>query len=91
MNFHKFHVSLTLEGEYFFNNEGFGRRYSNGLPTRLLKELKERPEDDPLFVALGIDNTFVLVGKKGDVFWDLKGHYGRLDQKLKELDCGVKV
>ena len=50
-----------------------------------------RWNSDPAKIVLGIDGTYVLVGKKGDVVWDLKGHYGGLDRLLMESKFGVKV
>jgi len=50
-----------------------------------------RWNSDPAKIVLGVDGTYVLVGKKGDVVWDLKGHYGGLDRLLMESKFGVKT
>ena len=61
-----------------------------------MKELKARfaSEEcggDPVKVAIGVDYAYVAVGKKGDLCWDLQGHYSNLDKALCEAKVGVKV
>ncbi|TKA63819.1 hypothetical protein B0A55_10019 [Friedmanniomyces simplex] len=98
-DFTKFHCSLGQNGSYYFNNKlstaakvGQSR---DGLDVRLGKEITRRLEDqrfaqDPQQVALGIGGSYVLVGKNGDIFWDLKDHYADLETILQEAKSGVE-
>jgi hypothetical protein len=60
-----------------------------------MKEVKARftsdEGGDPVKIAIGVDNAYVMVGKKGDLCWDLQGHYSDLDKALCEVKTGVKV
>ena len=89
------HVSLGPNGSFYINSSV--GQHQNGLDPKLQKELDGRltPEGlwpwDPAQVALGVEGSYVLVGKKGDIMWDLKGHYASLETKLQEAKLGVKV
>jgi hypothetical protein len=88
------HISLGPEGKYYANS-GAGQIYL--LPGSISEEIEARLtsnnsyQHDPLQVAIGVDNAYVMVGNKGDVCWDLKGRYGNLDKFLREAVSGVKV
>lgn len=88
------HVSLGPSGSFYINsNRG---QYQMGLDGRLDQEITERLSDDkyvrdPVNVALGVDGSYVLVGSKGDIMWDLKGQYGSLDEELQNAKFGVRV
>lgn len=90
----EFHCSLGPEGQFYVNNVSHGQ-YAK-LDPSIMKELKARftSEEyggDPVKVAIGVDYAYVTVGKKGDLCWDLQGHYSNLDRALCEAKVGVKV
>lgn len=95
-DFAGFNCSLGPNGAFYINNSGSGQ-YHRKLDPSLQKELDRRVNEeglwpyDPTHVALGLDGAFVLVGKKGDLFWDLKGKYAFLEKKLQETKQRVKV
>lgn len=88
--------SLGADGSYYISAPTLGQSRLN-LDNRLDKEIEQRHTEgkmfdgDPASVTLGIKGSYVLVGKKGDLFWDLKGEYKPLDLLLKESEVGVKV
>lgn len=43
-----------------------------------------------MHVSLGVHGSYVLLGKSGDLLWDLKGHYTDLDEILMGAKSGVK-
>lgn len=89
-----FHVSLGPNGSFYINsNRG---QYQSSLDATLDKEITERLSDDkyvhdPVNVALGVDGSYVLVGSKGDIMWDLKGQYWSLEEELQNAKFGVRV
>jgi hypothetical protein len=93
---HAIYVSLGPTGAYFCRVLGVGQSHYV-LDSALDKEIKSRQTSDPrssldpLIVALGLDGSYVLVGEKGDLFWDLKGRYGDLDNHLMEAKSAVVV
>jgi hypothetical protein len=95
-NKEEFYCSLGTEGQFYINNPGCGQ-YKLFHDQNLERDLTQRLDangqwsSDPVKVTLGINGAYVVVGKKGDVFWDLKGHYGGLDKLLMEAKYGVQV
>jgi hypothetical protein len=91
-----FNCSLGPNGSFYINNSATGQHHYN-LDPSLERELDERLDAsgkwpwDPAQVTLGLDGAFVLVGKKGDLFWDLKGKYVSMEKKLQETKQGVQV
>jgi hypothetical protein len=90
-----FNCSLGPNGSFYINNSGTGEHYGR-IDDALDKELKRRLDKidwvgDPSQVTLGVGGAFVLVGKKGDLFWDLKGNYEKLDKELQETKQGLQV
>ena len=89
----EFHCSLGTEGQFYVNNVSYGQ-YGKLNPS-IMKEVKARKarstSDNPMKVAIGVDYAYVAVGKKGDLCWDLQGHYSNLDKALCEAKAGVKV
>jgi len=90
-----FHCSLALEGDYYAN---FGQSLQNcQLSTAITREIKARTPTaqsyggNPAHIALGVDYSYVMVGNKGDFCWDLKGHYGNLENLLKGADYAIRV
>ncbi|KAK1056461.1 hypothetical protein LTR74_014877 [Friedmanniomyces endolithicus] len=97
-DFSKIHCSLARNGSYYFNNNSGATakiaQSRNGLDVRLGKEISSKLEDgkfvqDPQLVALGIDGSYVMLGKKGEILWDLKDHYTDLEKVLQESKSGV--
>lgn len=94
-----FHCSLGPDGAFYINNTGpkGGEKWADGLDAKLRAELTRRMSrgdqyiDDPKQVALGVNGSYVLVGQKGDIFWDLKGRYDDLDAKLMASTKAVTV
>jgi hypothetical protein len=90
-----FRCSLGIPPTFYMNASGVGQ-YKSFNEKALREECKSRLEDaswvrDPAYVSLGIDHSWVLLGKKGDLLWDLKGHYTDLDKALQETTIGVRV
>jgi hypothetical protein len=88
--------ALGPGGAYYVSSPGIGQARS-GLDSRLEREILRRLNEEKLFVGdpasvtLGIKGSYVLVGKKGDIFWDLKGEYTRLDNMLQSSEVGVEA
>jgi hypothetical protein len=62
------------------------------LDLSIMEEFRARSaSDDPVKVAIGVGHAYVMVGKKGDLCWNLQGHYSNLDRVLCEAKAGVKV
>jgi len=94
LNMLEFHCSLGAEGQFYVNNVSQGQHAR--LHPSIMKEVKTRYTSDkysgdPVKVAIGVDYAYVMVGKKGDLCWDLQGHYSNLDKVLCEANDGVKV
>lgn len=86
----EFHCSLGPKGQFYVNNVSCGQ-YAKLGPS-IMEEYRARlTSDDPVKVAIGVDYAYVTVGKKGDLCWDLQGHYSNLDRVLCEAKAGVKV
>ena len=90
-----FQVSLGPNGSFYVrSNKG---ELWDGLDDKLVKELNQRltPEgayaNDPLGVELGVDGSYVILGGKGDIMWDLKGQYGTLDEELQSAQSALAV
>jgi hypothetical protein len=88
------HVALGPNGSFYINSSSGENR--GGLDPRLDREIDRRIsggfwDHDPIHVTLGVDGSYVLLGKKGDIFWDLKGQYEDLDKALMGSKVGVKV
>ncbi|KAI3317582.1 hypothetical protein HD806DRAFT_526942 [Xylariaceae sp. AK1471] len=73
----EFHVSLGPNGSFYFNN-----------PT--VDFFEGRWYGNPAYVTLGCDGSYVLVGRDGDLLWDLKGNYPSLEKVLQEATTGVR-
>jgi hypothetical protein len=92
----KMSCSLGPDGSYYVNAPNIGQS-RKGLDRRLEKELVRRLDSkklydgDPASITLGAKGSYVLVGKKGDIFWDLKGEYKQLDSLLQKSEVGVEV
>lgn len=63
------------------------------LGIEIMRRYSEREAyvQDPVHVTLGVEKTYALVGKKGDIFWDFASHYPDLDAKLLHSKVGVEV
>lgn len=83
------HCSLAAKGQFYVKCVSHG--YCARLDPSIMKEVKARVGSYPVNVAIGVDNAYVMVGKKGDLCWDLQGHYSNLDKVLCEANAGVKV
>ncbi|KAK1819516.1 hypothetical protein LTR12_006090 [Friedmanniomyces endolithicus] len=79
-DFSKIHCSLARNGSYYFNN-------NSGATAKIAQS--RNGLDDPQLVALGIDGSYVMLGKKGEILWDLKDHYTDLEKVLQESKSGV--
>lgn len=94
LNVPEFHCSLGPKGQFHVNNVSQCQHAMLG--SSIMKEVKARfasdgSGGDPVKVAIGVDYAYVTVGKKGDLCWDLHGHYSDLDKVLCEAKVGVKV
>lgn len=99
-DFSKIHCSLAQNGSYYFNNNSgatakVGQSH-DGLDARLGKEINSKLVggkfvQDPQLVALGIAQSYILLGKNGEILWDLKDHYTDLENVLQESKVGVEV
>jgi|SRR5579871_6983409 len=93
-NVQEFHCSLGAEGQFYVNNLSRGQ-YAK-LDPSIMKEIKARFINDkyggdPVKLTIGIGYAYVMVGKKGDICWNLRGNYSNLDKILCEANSGVKV
>jgi hypothetical protein len=82
-------VSLGESGHYFmkYNNTAYWF-----LPDNITKHLGgegELPNFQSLWLGKG--DTYVAVKAGGQTFWDLKGHYPGLQDKLREKKSTAKV
>ncbi|KAK0257977.1 hypothetical protein LTS16_002046 [Friedmanniomyces endolithicus] len=99
-DFSKIHCSLAQNGSYYFNNNSgatakVGQSH-DGLDARLGKEINSKLVggkfvQDPQLVALGIAQSYILLGNNGEILWDLKDHYTDLEKVLQESKVGVEV
>lgn len=89
LNLPEFHCSLGPEGQFYINMS-YGQLAK--LDPSIVKERKACfTSGDLVKVAIGVDCAYVMVGKKGDLCWDLQGHYSDLDRALCNAKSGVKV